>query len=470
MPRGLPVGDSSSVAEPLPGIEHVVLLMFENRSFDNMLGAFYPGSAARGGVPTGFANPFNGSDVPAWQAGAGSAAQTMPYPDPQESFDHMQDQIDGQYGPMMGFVADYATVEAAEPEAIMQYYIAENVPVTHALGMAYAASDRYFASGPVQTWPNRLFSICGTPGYDPGANTAYVNNDEYPSYPLIDGQLDYPSIFEQLDGAGRSWRVYHDDDVPIAALVSYVWEHWDWFESGGDVWPFEPTFFDDVMNDQLPSFSLIEPRYQMHAFLSDKAPNSNHPGSSSAWSSTGVPISVSCGEKMLASVFQALVNNPALFAKTLLIVTYDEHGGLFDHVYPPEAVSPFAAPVSNFNYTSYGVRVPALFVNPYVNSGLFPPESSSASISLDHTSILATLRDQFSLSGSLSPRVDQAQTMAGLVDPSQQPITPPSITVPECVWSPPSAHEHAEPIVRSMLWRGSMAGRKPKRGVRGNTS
>jgi phospholipase C len=227
------------MAEPLPGIEHVILLMFENRSFDNMLGAFYPGSPDRGGVPAGFANPFKGSKVPAWQAPAGSGAQTIPYPDPQESFVHMQAQINGQYGPMMGFVADYATVKDANPKAIMQYYIADNVPVTHALAQAYAASDRYFASGPVQTWPNRLFSICGTPGYDPGTNTAYLNNDEYPRYPLIDGQLDYPSIFEQLHAAGKSWRVYHDDELPIAALIRYVWEHWDWVD--GDVWSFEPT-------------------------------------------------------------------------------------------------------------------------------------------------------------------------------------------------------------------------------------
>lgn len=452
------------MAEPLPGIEHVILLMFENRSFDNMLGAFYPGSPDRGGVPAGFSNPFKGTKVPAWQAPAGSGAQTIPYPDPQESFHHMHEQIDGQYGPMMGFVADYATVEGANPKAIMQYYIAVNVPVTHALAQAYAASDRYFASGPVQTWPNRLFSICGTPGYDTGTNTAYLNNDEYPRYPLIDGQLDYPSIFEQLHAAGKSWRVYHDDELPIATLVRYVWEHWDWFESGGDVWSFEPTFFDDVKNDRLPSFSLVEPRYQETAVLSDKAPTSNHPGSSSAFSSTGVPISISCGERMLAMVFQALAGNPALFAKTLLIVTYDEHGGVFDHVFPPAAVSPFTAPVSNFAYTSYGVRVPTLFINPYVQTGLFPPESSTPLISLDHTSILATLRDQFGLSGSLSPRVDQAQTLAGLIDPDQQPITPPSITVPQCVWSPRATREHAEPIVRSMLWRGSMAGRKPERG------
>jgi phospholipase C len=450
------------MAEPLPGIEHVILLMFENRSFDNMLGAFYPGSADRGGVPAGFSNPYMGSNVPAWQAPAGSSAQTIPYPDPQERFDHMQAQINGPNGAMMGFVADYATVTGASPKMIMQYYVAENVPVTCKLATAYAASDRYFASGPVQTWPNRLFSICGTPGYDPDSNLAYLNNEDYPDYPAIIGQLDYSNIFEQLNQAGQTWRVYYDDEWPIAVLVKYVWDRWDWVLNGGDVWPFE-TFFDDVQGNTLPSFSLIEPRYQMDTYdpFRHEAPTSNHPGSSSAWSSTGVPISISCGEQLLANVFLALVQNSELFAKTLLIVTYDEHGGVFDHVFPPVAVSPFGSPMGNYDYTQYGVRVPTLFINPYVKQGLFPPESVTPLPALDHTSILATLRDQFALSGSLSPRVDSAPTLAGLVDPSRQPITPPSITAPQCTWSPPEAHEHSEPIVRSMLYRSASATRKP---------
>jgi phospholipase C len=452
------------MTQPLPSIEHVILLMFENRSFDNMLGAVYRGSADRGGVPANWSNPYKGGAIPAWQAPAASAAQTMPYPDPQESYDHMQAQINSSYGPMMGFPTDYATVPGADPKAIMQYYVTKNVPVTSVLAKAYAASDRYFASGPVQTWPNRLFSLCGTPGYDSGTNVAYLNNPDYPDYPLIEGQLHYQSIFQQLDDAGQTWRVYHDDDWPIAALIDYVWENWDWVQEGGNVWPFESTFFSDVANNQLRSFSLIEPRYQMYAGPTDlyKAPTSNHPGSSSAFSPTGVPISISCGERMLAQVFQALAGNPSLFAKTLLVVSYDEHGGLFDHVTPPAAVSPFARPVNNFNYNFYGVRVPTLFINPYVRTGIFPASSVTPLPSLDHTSILATLRDQFSLSGSLSPRVDQAPTLAGLINSGQQPIVPPNITVPPCTWSPPTTQEHAEPIVRSMFWRASLPTSKPR--------
>jgi phospholipase C len=415
------------LSQPLPGIEHVILLMFENRSFDNMLGAFYPSSPNRGGVPSGFSNPYQGKNVVAWQAPAGSSAQTIPYPDPNEDYVNMQVQIDN--GSMQGFVADFATVKGANPSDVMQYYVAANVPVTYALAMAYAASDRYFSSGPVQTWPNRLFSLCGTPGYNTSTNQAYLNNTDYPGYPFIHGQLNYMSIFEQLDNARKSWKIYRDDLLAIAAVLAYV------NNQLSKVVPFD-NFFSDVTNNTLPAFSFIEPRYQMFSFPEgNKAPTSNHPGDSLPDGSSGIAISVSCGERLLAKVFLALIANPALFAKTLLIVTYDEHGSLFDHVPPPPAVSPFQpGQVTNFNYDSYGVRVPALFINPHVQPGLFPPLSATTPPAFDHTSVLATLRDQFGLSGSLSPRVDAAPTFAGLINSSQQPISPPTIAVPQCVW------------------------------------
>src|SRR6185503_18459431 len=102
-------------------------------------------------------------------------------------------------------------------------------------------------------------------------------------------------------------------------------------------------------------------------------------------------------EQLLAKVFQALVANPALFASTLLVVTYDEHGGLFDHVTPPNARSPFPpGAVTGFDYSVYGVRVPALFINPFVKPGIFrPPTTTPPSPPFDHTSLLATLKTQF---------------------------------------------------------------------------
>ena len=455
---------------PLPYIEHIILLMFENRSFDNVLGAFYPATTNPdgGGVPSGWANPStSGPAVTAWNAPAGSTAQNLPFPDPQESYLNMSDQINTT-PPMQGFVTNYATVSNAVPANIMQYFVAQNVPVTQALASTYAVSDRYFASGPVQTWPNRLFSLCGTPCYDASTKTAYVNNPEYPHYPLMIGQLAQLSIFEQLDNAGQTWKVYYDDEAPVSAIIKYVDDHWDKIWDGGNVWPFrsEPDlfhhdFFDDVKNNRLPTFSLIEPRYQMVSAFGPKAPNSNHPGDSMPIGHSDIPINVSCGEQLLAQVFQALLANPTLFKTTLLVVTYDEHGGLFDHVTPPAATSPFpAGAVNGFDYDVYGVRVPALFINPYVKPGVFRPPTGT--VPFDHASLLATLRDQFNLSPSLSPRVDAAPTFAGLINVGEPPIPTPNIAVPNCNWDSSSLRlGHAHPVLQTALWN---AKRKNVRG------
>jgi phospholipase C len=220
---------------------------------------------------------------------------------------------------------------------------------------------------------------------------------------------------------------------------------------------FHGDFFDDVKNNKLPTFSLIEPRYQMLSATGFKAPNSNHPGESMPVGHSDIPINVSCGEQLLAEVFQALVANPTLFETTLLIVTYDEHGGLFDHVTPPSAPSPYpSGTVSGFDYGIYGVRVPALFINPYVTPGVFRPPYQpppAESLPFDHTSLLATLRDQFGLLNSLSPRVDLAPTFAGLIDPTASPITPPNISVPACSWDSSALRVgHSHPVLQTALW------------------
>lgn len=472
---------------PLPGIEHVILLMFENRSFDNVLGALYPGTADSGGVPPGFSNPWPDNDpIKAWSTPSGGKTWVMPYPDPNELFKNMKAQIH-DHGPMQGFVADYLSASTkknkAQPQAIMHYYDPSDIPVTAALARTYMASDRYFASGPVQTWPNRLFSLCGTPGFDPTSKQAYLDNTNYPDYSAtlpIQGQLNFLSIFEQLDRAGQSWKVYFDDEAPISAIIDYVWQHWWKIECGGNVWPLsysdEPwcsnTFFSDVAAGNLPSLTLLEPRYQMISGYGYQAPTSNHPGSSSATDDDDAPINISCGERLLAQVYNALVAQPALFAKTLLIVTYDEHGGVFDHVYPPQdAPSPFfpSDGVTGFQYTEYGVRVPALFINPYVcrPGQLFQPARSSKH-PFDHTSLLATLRDQWNLektSAPLSARLSKVPTFDGLINPTVKPIAPKALPLPQCVWSSGDVRQRREsqPVSDQAVWSILRQVRKARR-------
>jgi phospholipase C len=143
-------------------------------------------------------------------------------------------------------------------------------------------------------------------------------------------------------------------------------------------------------------------------------------------------------------------------------VTYDEHGGLFDHVYPPPAPTPFNTSdgVIGFNYDVYGPRVPTLFINPYVSNpgGLFRP-SECLEYPFDHTSLLATLRDQWDLekwSSPLSARLSKVPTFRGLIDPNRTPIPSMPLIEPQCVWSAGAVrrrdgHPVSEQAVRSVL-------------------
>lgn len=428
--------NTSQAQQPLPNIEHVIVVMFENRSFDNVLGGLYPSGPDFNGVPPGWSVPYvlnkKTIQIPAWQ-GNDSSTQIMPFPDPEEDHIDMECQIN--CGKMDGFASNYAKVlsnpnDIDSVKQIMQYYTADYMPVSHRLASMYAVSDAYFGSGPVQTWPNRLFAHSGSPGSNLGVS--YLNNTEYPHYPVIDGQLDWKTVFQLLDerypDSQNNWKVYYDDEVPISALFDYVNDRWNKFETGGNVLAYKSDFpsiysdfFSDVASGNLPMYSFIEPRYQENSIEGIIPPNSNHPGPASVLPHSLTPIDVVNGETMLNEIYGALINNPDLFAKTLLIVTYDEHGGLFDHVAPPAATSPFEpGTVTNFCYNQYGPRVPAIFINPNIKSGtvLRPPSGQY----FDHTSIIATLCAQFDLNGPLTPRDSAAPVFNGLISDDMETL------------------------------------------------
>lgn len=431
-------------------IEHVIVVMFENRSFDNVLG----GLPYVNGVPKGWSNPSTDfGNIEAFEVKGNSQIPPgiMPYPDPREDYIDMKAQI-GDDKSMKGFVKDYelalgdkkVPVTKENLSQIMQYYAPYHpeggtsyMPISTFLAQHYGVSDTYFGSGPVQTWPNRLFVHCGTPGHN--GSMAYLNNKEYPNYPKawppefdpFNGQLHIKTVFEQLDEIGKSWKVYYDGSLPISGMLSYVRSHWDKIGRGGNVAYFKGgehrwnanDFFQDVAQNKLPTYSFIEPRYQELELdrLTITPPNSNHPGSANlAPFGKQTPIDVKHGEYMLWEIFSTLRKNPELFKKTLLVVTYDEHGGLSDHVSPPKAVSPFTVPITNFKYDQYGPRVPAIFINPYIKpQTVLRPKSGS--FPFDHTSIIATLREQFGLNGHLTPRDGVAPTFEGLIDPTAEP-------------------------------------------------
>jgi len=387
-------------------IKHVVVLMLENRSFDCMLGMLRQGDEDLDGL--------SGHETNVWQAAGGTAqtvavwndptldakALSIPDPDPGESFADIAQQIGGIGDvPLMGgFVANYMaqTTPAGprDPRAVMHYFVPYQVPVISRLAAAFGVSDRWFASAPCQTWPNRFFAHAGTSGG------------------LVDNTRLYPgdTVFDRLQDAGQSWRIYFHD-VPQAAalerLLPLALTHFLRFDH----------FLSDAASGRLPAYSFIEPRY---FDLAGTIPNDQHP-----------PHNVAYGELLIAAVYNALRASP-LWRQSLLIVTYDEHGGCYDHVAPPAATPPGDVAANGFDFGRFGVRVPAVIVSPYVRAGsLIRPAGVTP---FDHTSIIATLRALFRL-GTLTPRDAAAPSLLETLMPTPDNDGPASIVAP----SPPVA-------------------------------
>ena len=162
-----------------------------------------------------------------------------------------------------------------------------------------------------------------------------------------------------------------------------MWDHLDHFR-------FYEEFRHDAKQGTLPAYSFIEPRY----FSDVTLPNDQHP-----------PHVVTLGEQLIADVYNSLRSGPG-WTKTLFVITYDEHGGCFDHVPPPAARPPSAIPTTPFNFDRYGVRVPAVVISPYVRQAtILRPQGT---MPFDHTSIIATLRKRFSLGPPLTQRDEVA--------------------------------------------------------------
>ena len=359
----------------LQNVEHIVVLMLENRSFDSMLGKLYPKSAQFDGVPDAAQNADPvGNAVPIWNSPR-TDEQTMsiPDPDPGEEWTDINMQLFGTPSPpsltavpsMSGFVRNYLDQKAKnpsgtyDPKSVMHYFMPDQVPVLSALAKSFAVCDRWFASAPCQTWPNRWFVHAATAD-------GYENNDP-PHIP------DVPTIYNRLEQANQTWKIYFHDMAQTHTLLQLA-GHLDHFHFYGQ-------FQADCQSGTLPSYSFIEPQYYSDFGHPE---NDQHP-----------PAVVTLGEQLIADVYSC-VRGSRLWPKTLLVITYDEHGGIYDHLGPP--VAPKPAPLKDgqvFGFDRYGVRVPAVIVSPFIEPGTVFGRVTGQPY--DHTSIIATARKRFNL-------------------------------------------------------------------------
>jgi len=371
-----------------PQIKHVVVVMLENRSLDNLCGWLYSGpdqpalflpagsTPSFGGLDSGMMNPSNtnyftgvaATPVPIVQ---GVTSSTVPNPDPEETYVNVTAQLYGPLGysstpvyPMKGFVLNYAlAAKGADVNQIMQAHTVDQVPVLSALATNFAISDAWFASVPSQTWPNRAFAHAGT-------SNGHVDNGE-PADPL---KWDVQTIFNVLEEQKVSWSVYSDTIVSPSLTRTMFPKLWD-IGLSSHFRGFQ-GFQDDCAENSLPSYSFVEPSFLI-------SPNDAHP-----------PHDVEAAEQFLSRIWEAVSTSPG-WCETLLVITFDEHGGCFDHVLPPLGATPPDAISSpgdgGFGFDRFGVRVPTIFVSPYIAAGTVV--RSPTAVPFDHTSILATLRD-----------------------------------------------------------------------------
>ena len=325
--------------------------MLENRSFDHMLG--YLSLTGRrpdiDGLHPGFANQHEGNTYPVHHLDTTAVAMVP---------DHTGGGIDHQVagGTMGGFVASAVAtlagsgVEDGDPGCVMGYYDAVDVPVYDHLAEEFAVCDRWFSSVPGSTMPNRLYALCGG---------AAGSRDNRPPY--VPPLYHQASFVRHLDAHGVSWRWYSFDPGSLRlADVHYRLGHHDrfgYFSKTGLPWRarFDLTvnqnlssFLEDAASGSLPSVSWIDPAFTNFNPLGFPV-NDDHP-----------PADIKDGQDLLLAIYDALAGSP-LWDRSLLVVVYDEHGGFFDHVPPPAADDDDPAA-----FGSYGVRVPALIVSPWV--------------------------------------------------------------------------------------------------------
>lgn len=356
-------------------IEHVIVLMLENRSFDQMLGGLSSVIAGLDGAPKdGEPDRVNKADGKSYKQLPG-ASRAIKY-DPKHELQHALNQLSKA---STGFVADFAVAypysQPADRAEIMKYFADGTLPALHALAKSFAVCDRWFSSLPGPTWPNRFFAHTGT-------SIGRVSMPEG----IFDANLhwyDQTTLYDRLNEKQIKWRVYYGD-IPQSLILVHQLE-----PENAVHYSKLTKFFRDAGGDakDFPQYCFIEPPYYQPGAADD------HP-----------PHDVFEGERLIADVYNTIRRNEQLWRSSLLVVLYDEHGGFYDHVVPPAAVPPDHH-VEEYNFTQLGVRVPAILVSPFVKPGVIHTV-------FDHTSLLRYLVDKWGL-GPLGARVAAAQSFAG---------------------------------------------------------
>ena len=373
-------------------IKHVIAIMFENRSFDHMLGFLKKINSDYDGCLPSMSqcvNPYNPLNTSIGTVSIGDNAVYIQPGDPSHGIDPTTQQLYGtnEYGnninnypaPMNGFVINYKNAEDSSIRStdqgalIMQCFNSSTVPIISTLAQEFGSFNNWYADVPGPTEPNRLYSWMAT--------SDGLGNDN--AHRLALG-FDKMSIFQMLDeyynkSSDNNWRVYMSDGAtPI--FVDYTRKHPLRYRE-------MPAFYDDVENGDLPLFTWIDPGYLENNIV---PPSSQHPD-----------FDVLDGEKQMKKIYEH-VRASNLWNDTLILIFYDEHGGFYDHVSPPFGPNPDNKNCTvgpNFDFQRIGLRVPSILISPWINKGLIitdPGNNHNHNASqYTHSSLVKTMRQQY---------------------------------------------------------------------------
>lgn len=420
-PGSLPFpGKPAGTVDTSMPFDHLIVVMMENHSFDNLLGGL---SQTRPDVmglsfdPSGQPQDVNpgASHMPA-EVKAFPLHTTAQAKNVSQSWKATHEQIN--HGAMDGFVR---AANAVEP---MGYYTAEVLPFAYSLASTFTLANRWFCSVPGPTYPNRRFLLAGT---------AYGGTVTGPGT-LLDSPPPHGTIFDRLSDHNINWCNYFGDLPMTAVIPSIIVKHSGHLASMS-------KFFHDCQAGTLPAVSFVDPGLGAVSSIGSALASLPFPvkdilkvlGADFQNADPGEtqedPQDMYYGEAWAHRVVEAVLQSPK-WSRTLLIYTYDEHGGYFDHVPPPRAIPPDNIPPALLpgdpagGYDMYGPRVPAIVVSPYSKPGGVTNET------YDHTSVLATIEAKWNLP-ALTLRDANAQHVMDFLNPDEPALLePPVINAP----------------------------------------
>lgn len=394
----------------LDKVKTIVLVMFENRSFDHMLGhlSLENINTEVDGLKDPlddkkYNNIYKGDTYPPYEI---EEDIQLPYDLPHENEDVATQlalsDVTGRFT-MTGFVKAFAdkTGEIPNKDCLpMGFFKSSKVPITSFLARTFCTCDHWFAPLPSSTQPNRTMAFYGDTNIHT-TKTRLINMNN--------------SIFDWLTKAGVRWRVYHDG-LSFFILYQKLWKYV--FTGKFKDYEFLSKDIQQEPAESAPEVIIVEPSYQSSPHIGSDRPNDNH-----------APLAIGWGEEFLRRTYEAITSNQQKFENTVMIVYYDEHGGFCDHV-PPPFIKYTTTEDTPFTFNSCGVRIPAIIVSPLVKTG------SVCHSVFDHTSVLQFLAEKFTpgtpYSDSVQNRRDQgiaSITEALTNEVSWVPPVPPSAPI-----------------------------------------